>query len=474
MSVERSVIVVGAGITGLACALHLQRLGIPVKVLEASDSPGGMIATFERNGFLIETGPQYPRFARPLWDLARDVGLDSEFVRGSSSAQRFILKNGRLHQAPLSPGSFLSTQLIGPSSKYRILTEAVRRSRPPADEESLSEFVRRKFDDEVLQYLVDPFVSAIYAGDTEKIGVESAFPFLSRWERERGSILRGAIQSRKSRTTSRSNASRASDGKNRTAVTDFLPRMGSFRTGLAALPNAIAAKLGGSISFRAKAESIEPTATTGNSDRGWLVRLNDGEELSGSAVVVAAPAYEAARLLQRIAPKISEMLAGVTYAPMAVVASGYTRAQVRNSLHGFGLMIPRREALNTFFNVWNSSMFSGRAPEGKVLMTSFAGGATNPAIVEHEETAIAQVVERELAEILGIDGPPVERFVWKHQKALPQFNVGHARRTRSIRQAQAALPGLYLAGNYLQGRSLGECAELGSQTADEIQRRFRG
>ncbi len=445
-----------------------------MKVLEASDSAGGMIVTFEQNGFLIEAGPQCPRFARPLWDLVRAVGLESEFVPGNSRAQRFVLKNGQLHLAPLSPLAFLSTHLVGPFSKYRILTEVVRRSRPPAGEESLAEFVRRKFDDDVLAYLVDPFISAIFAGDTEKIGVASAFPFLSRWERERGSVLRGAIQSRQSQTLSTSNAASAQADKKMSAVTDFLPRMGSFRAGLGAFPKAIAAKLSDSISFGAKAENIEPAAANGNPNLGWLVRLSDGEELSGSVVVVTAPAYEAARLLRKIAPKLSAMLAEVTYAPIAVVASGHDRAQVRNPLHGFGLMIPRRERLNTFFNVWNSSMFAGRAPEGKVLMTSFAGGAVNPAIVESEEAAIAQIVEKELAGVLGITGPPIERFVWKHQKALPQFNVGHACRIGAIREALAALPSLYLAGNYFEGRSLGDCAELGSQTADEIRRQFSG
>jgi len=188
--------------------------------------------------------------------------------------------------------------------------------------------------------------------------------------------------------------------------------------------------------------------------------------------VVTAPAYEAARLLQKAASKLSRMLAEVAYAPMAVVSSGYHRAQVRNPLRGFGLMIPRREKLNTFFSVWNSSVFPGRAPEGKVLMTSFTGGAANPEIVERDEAAIAQIVEGEMSTVLGIEGPPVERSVWRYPRALPQFNLGHARRIAAVREALEGLPGLYLAGNYLQGRSLGDCADLGSRTADKVKRLF--
>jgi protoporphyrinogen/coproporphyrinogen III oxidase len=472
MSVTQRVIVIGAGISGLACALRLHRSGIRVLVLEASDLPGGMIATAEKNGFVFEAGPQCPRFARPLWELVREAELEDEFVRSAPRATRFILKGRELHEAPFSVTHFVSTRLVGASSKYRLLTEAVRRARPPAGEESLAEFVRRKFDDDVLAYLVDPFISAIYAGDIEKMGVESAFPFLARWERENGSVLRGAIRSRKPSVSGGSQAASSPAGRKTLDLAESLPRMGSFRSGLAALPKAIAGKLGDSISFQARVESIEPAVEKGGSNSGWRLRLSDGEEVSASALVVTAPAYEAARLLQKAAPKLSAMLAEICYAPMAVVSSGYDRAQVRNPLRGFGLMIPRRERLNTFFSVWNSSVFPDRAPGGKVLMTNFTGGAANPAIVERNESDIAQIVEGEIGEVLGINGRPVERCVWKYARALPQYNLGHAGRIAKVREALEELPGLYLAGNYLQGRSLGDCADLGSRTADKVKRLF--
>ena len=131
-------------------------------------------------------------------------------------------------------------------------------------------------------------------------------------------------------------------------------------------------------------------------------------------------------------------------------------------------MIPRREKLSTFFNVWNSSVVSGRAPEGKVLLTSFAGGATNPEFVRLEAKAIAQIIESEIAAVLGIAGPPIERMVWKFPQALPQFNLGHAQTAAAIRETVTGLPGLYLAGNYLRGAALGDCAEIGSRTAQEV------
>ena len=473
MTVKAEVIVIGAGITGLACAFRLQQAGIRVLVLEASDAPGGMIATVEKNGFLFEAGPQAPRFPRELWELARELGIEDAFVPGDSRAERYILKNGQLHRAPFSPLRFLSTKLVDGSSKYRLLTEVLRRSRPPEGEETLAGFVRRKFDDDVLDYLVDPFISAIFAGDTEQIGVASAFPFLARWEREHGSVMRGAIRSRKRGTPpGPQTVTMPQPSGRQLVVTDALPTMGSFRRGLGTLPKAIAQKLGDSIRFRARAGNIEAVGDGGRTAPRWRLQLNGGEEVTSTALVVSAPAYEAARLLRSSAPELSAKLSEVYYAPMAVVSTGYDRAQVRNPLKGFGLMIPRRENLNTFFNVWNSSIFEGRAPEGKVLLTSFAGGATNPAFVEREEAAIAQIVEGEIAGVLGIDGPPVEICVWKYPHALPQFNVGHAQTATAIRELVNGLPGLHLAGNYLEGRSLGECVEMGSRTAEEVVRQF--
>jgi oxygen-dependent protoporphyrinogen oxidase len=477
MSAMQQVIVIGAGLTGLTCAFRLQQSGMRVLLLEAADSPGGLIATFEQNGFLFEAGPQCPRFAPALWSLVRDLELQDEFVPGDSRLPRYLLKNGKLHKAPFSPFGFLATGLVGAGSKYRLLTEALRGSRPPADEESLAGFVRRKFDDEVLAYLVEPFISAIFAGNTEQIGVASAFPFLARWEREHGSVLRGAIRERKRKAPANSQpiSQPASAGKHtgrRLAVTDALPAMGSFRRGLGTLPRALAQKLGDSIRFGAKVEAVAGRAAAGGADSPWRLRLSNGEEITSTGLVVTAPAYEAARLLGMTAPALGAKLSELSYAPMVVVSSGYDRTQVRNSLHGFGLMIPRREKLNTFFNVWNSSVIGGRAPAGKVLLTSFAGGATNPEFVRLEEKAIAQIVEAEMAAVLGINGPSIERLVWKFPKALPQFNVGHAQTAAGIRQAVKGLPGLFLAGNYLEGRSLGDCVEIGSRTAQEVMHQF--
>jgi protoporphyrinogen/coproporphyrinogen III oxidase len=463
------VIVIGGGISGLACAFRLQQLGIRALLLEASGKAGGLVATVRRNGFLFEGGPQCPRFPAAVWTLVRELNLENEFVAGDPKAKRYILRDGRLQPAPFSPGALLATPLLSLRSKYRLLSEALRHSRPPADEESLAEFVERKFGAEVLDYLADPFVSTVFLGDANKMGMESAFPALVEWERSRGSVVRGAIRARKSKRDANASggASPPPDPRaNREAlrVTDALPSLGSFKNGMGTLAEKLAEKLDEAIRFETKVESIQPLGhENSEAESGWRVRASGGQEFDAEAIVLALPAYAAASLLERSAPQLSALLAGIEHAPMSVVSSAYHRNQVSHPLDGFGFMVPRREGLRTICTFWNSSLFPDRAGPGQVLMTSFS----------REESGSPQTVEVENAQILGITGAPLDRAIWNYPRALPQYNIGHAQRVREIREALDQYSGIFLAGNYLTGRSIGDCVETGFQAVENLRSRIR-
>ena len=471
-------VVIGGGISGLACAFRLRQLGIQAVVLETSPHPGGMISTVRRNGFVFEAGPQCPRFPASVWNLVREVNLEKEFVAGDPKAKRYILRDGRLHLAPFSPGGLLATQLVGPRSKYRLLSEVLRNTQPPAEEESLAQFVERKFGTEAVDYLADPFISTVFFGDAHKMGMESAFPDLVEWERSRGSVVRGALRAyyakRATGKSSDETSRRDSNAKlGRLYVTDALPSLGSFRGGMATLAEKLAEKLGEDVHFGAHVESIAAVCA-GNSASGatWQIRASGGAEFSAEALVLAVPAHAAASLLQQRAPKLAVLLAAIEYAPMGVVSSAYERKQVRHALSGFGFMVPRREGLHTVCTFWNSSLFPARAPQGTVLMTSIVrSGADGLMLASYD--VFAEAVEAENAKILGISGAPIERTVWRFPRALPQYNVGHARRVKEIREALNEFPGLCLAGNYLTGRSIGDCADTGFQAAEKLLSRTR-
>jgi protoporphyrinogen/coproporphyrinogen III oxidase len=455
------VVVIGAGISGLSCAFRLKQFGLRPLVLESSARAGGMVATVRRDGFLFELGPQCPRFPESVWTLLRDLHLDAEFVPGDPNAKRYVLKKGKLHLAPFSPGGLLFTRLVDTKSKLRILAEAFGHSSPPREEESLAEFVKRKFGTGVVDYLVDPFISTIFFGDARKMGMTSAFPALVEWEHNHGSLVRGALHVRKSSSRN-------------LRVTDALPSLGSFKSGMATLPERLADELRDKIKYGQKIDDVSPAPKeNGTSPVAWEIRTQDGEQITSESLVLAVPAHAAASLLQKSVPELAALLNAIEYAPVCVVSSAYDRSVVSHPLNGFGFMTPRVEALQTICTFWNSSLFPGHAPDGRALMTSFAGREVSDPIFKAPEEECAQIVEAENARILGITGHPTARVVWRHLRALPQFNVGHSQRVTRIAEVLRALPNLHLAGNFLTGRSIGDCIQAASQVAENLHSHFR-
>jgi oxygen-dependent protoporphyrinogen oxidase len=356
-------------------------------------------------------------------------------------------------EVPTTPQALLSSSLLGVKSRIRVASEAFKRGKPPSQEESIADFVRRKFGHEILEYLVTPFVSGVYAGDPEKLSLSAAFPTLEEWEREYGSVLRGAMKSR------------PAEGKRRGP-----PPLCSFRRGIKTLTQAMAQKLGAQTRMNARATAIEGAA-------GGLYRVRvegtGATEVAARAVVVATPAYVAAQLIESIAAALAKTLCGVVYAPVTVVTHGYYDKQFSEVPKGFGALIPRSEKLHTLGIVWNSSLFAGRAPEGQTNITSFLGGATDIEVMQKTDAELSAIVVSEAAKILGISGSPISAGIWRHPKALPQYNLGHHHVVASIHEGERAAPGLFFAGNYLEGPAIGKCVEQGFQTADSAHRSLR-
>src|SRR5271156_283900 len=441
------VTIVGAGICGLACAYRLGQLGISATVLERSPNSGGVIDREETHGFLFESGPQSFLGAEPLLTLVRELGLEAELQIADPSAPRFIVKNKRLQKMPMSPQAMLRSSFLAPGSRWKLASEPWRKSKPPAHEETVADFVRRKFGNEILEYLVAPFVSGVYAGDPETLSLRAAFPSLDEWEREYGSVLRGAMKSRKQQSAAR-------------------PGLCSFRGGMRTLLQALESELGDGLVRGARVDSLERGGGSGFTIR--ITKSGARESIAARALVLAAPAYIAGHLLSGISQAAGDALLGVSYAPVAVIATGYKRRQIGNALNGFGVLIPRKAGLHTLGTVWNSSLFPGRAPKDSVTITSFAGGVTDTEIVSREASEIGALVEAEIEKLLDISGPPVAREIWRYSKALPQYNLGHAHVLENVRGGLAAVPGIHLAGNYLGGPAIGNCIEQSGRTAEEV------
>jgi oxygen-dependent protoporphyrinogen oxidase len=450
MADSKRVAVIGGGISGLACAYRLQQLGVQVILLEAADRVGGLVGTVDQDGFLFESGPQSFQSTEVLLQLIRQLGIEAELCKAHPNAPRFVLQRGHLQKIPMSPQAVLTSSLLGAGSRWRIVSEPFRRTKAPSEEESVANFVRRKFGHEILEYLVAPFVSGVYAGDPEKLSLRAAFPSLEEWEREYGSVLRGAMKSR------------SAQGR------QSLP-LCSFRQGMGTLARAIAGVLGDRLRTGSEVVALCRAELRGVAEYAVRVAENGHEETtSAAAVVSAAPAYRASHHLEPISPELARTLAGIAYAAVAVVAAGYYTKQIDQPFEGFGFLVPRSEKYRTLGTVWNSSLFPGRAREGMLTMTSFVGGATDPETMKRAEQDIAAIVQEENARILGITGPPLASAVWKHPRALPQYNLGHAHIVEAIREAERNIPGLFFSGNYTGGPSLGNCVEQGFRTAEAV------
>jgi oxygen-dependent protoporphyrinogen oxidase len=444
------VLVIGGGISGLACAYHLQQAGIPVRALEAGSRPGGVIATKQKDGFRFELGPQSFLSTEPLIELINAIGLRDQLLHANPRAPRYILVGGRLVPAPLAPPSLLTTPLFSARTKWRLLTEILHRTRPPAEDESIAAFVRRKFGDELLNRFVAPFVSGVYAGDPERLSLRSAFPKLHEFEARYGSVLRGAMKSRPAKGA---------------------PRAGlcSFRDGMETLPRAIAARLGNLLLLETSVAGLRHGKANG---KPWfevdITRHNRSETLAASAVVIATPTNVASQILLGISDKFAPLFSRIEYAPVAVVSACYRREQIQRPPDGFGFLVPRSEGLHVLGTVFNSALFAGRAPDGMVCFTSFAGGATDSKFYELSDEEITETICAEVARVLGITEKPVATNVHRYPRALPQYNLGHTQNVKSLEALTAAMPGLFLAGNYLSGPSIGACVEQAYRTAEAV------
>jgi protoporphyrinogen/coproporphyrinogen III oxidase len=345
------VVVVGGGISGLACAWRLKQLGVPVTLLEAGDHGGGLMGTEQKDGFLFESGPQSFQGTPTILGLIRELGIEGELCKADSKAPRYILRHERLQKVPMSPQALLGTSLLGVGTRFKVVSEAFRKTTPPTEEETIAAFVRRKFGHEILEYLVSPFVSGVYAGDPEKLSLRAAFPTLEEWERQYGSILRGAMKSR------------GGNGGN------GAPPLCSFQRGMSTLPEAVAGKLGSAAQFGTRVEGIE-RGTDGFQLR--VARKEASETIVARAIVMACPAYVASQLISTISAELAKNLSGIAYASLAVVATAYYRKQTEMDLDGFGVLIPRSEKHRTLGIVWNSSLFRGRRDRSRNV-TKVAG-----------------------------------------------------------------------------------------------------
>jgi oxygen-dependent protoporphyrinogen oxidase len=440
------VAILGAGITGLAAAWRLTRAGVPVVVLEASGRVGGAIGSVREGGWLRELGPNsLIEGSAELAALIGEVGLGPRRVYAPRAGRRYVVRGGRPVPMPASPAAFVTSRLFSPGAKLRILGEFWRPAHRGPGDESLADFVTRRLGREFLDYAANPFVGGVYAGDPARLSVRHAMPRLHALEQRHGSLIRGAIRMR--------NTSAGPGG-----------RIFSFQEGLAELPGAIAAALGGAIRLNSRVLGLRPVAGQ------WEVDVEGAGRGTGSrysAVVSALPADALAALRVENMPDTGALraLGEIEQPPVASVFTGYRRGDVAHALDGFGVLVPEVEGLGILGTLFSSSLFPLRAPEGHVALTTFVGGTRRPGVAALGDAEVMDIVRRDLGRLLGVSGDPAFVRIQRWPRAIPQYNVGFDRFKQACASIERDAPGLLIGGNCRDGISLAACVESGCRLA---------
>lgn len=453
-------VVVGAGISGLTTAYRLQCAGLAVQLLDAAVRPGGVVASVLHEGCLFERGPNSALDTTPLIaELVADLGLAGQFRMASATAdKRYVVRGGRLTPLPTSPGAFFATPLFSARAKLALLREIFVAPAPAQAEESIAQFVRRRLGSEFLDYAIDPFVAGVYAGDPESISVRAAFPRLHALEQRWGSLVRGQVLGARER-------------RRQKAVAKNTAKSFSFALGMQQLTDALAAALGG-LHMQTRVLRIERDAAgpfTLHAEQAGVP-----QHWRARTLVLAVPADAAAALVQPHCADAAAALDSIAYAPVATVASAYARQDVGHALDGFGCLVPRQESRRVLGVLFSSSMFEGRAPAGKVLLTTFIGGQRQPLMAQLPESDIADLAHQEHAALLGATGQPRFQAVTRWPRAIPQYTLGHLGRVERAEAARRALPGLFFCANWTGGVAVGDCIRNGHLQAQAVQDWLRG
>ncbi len=466
------VAVVGGGISGLAAAHQLTTLDptLEVTLFEASEKLGGVLQTEHRDGFCLELGPDSV-LSRLPWGvgLFRQVGMGDDLINTNESHQGvYVVFHDRLERLPeglavMAPQRIwpmVKTPILSWRGKLRLAAERLIPRRQSSEDESLADFACRRLGRETYERLVQPLAGGIYMGDPHQLSVQATFPQFVEMESKYGSLIKAA---------------RAGLAKSGAAGKSGGPEYSLFvapRHGFGSAIETLASSLKNcQIQCNHQVQSL---ARCGD---GWSMQIKDcrtGEsrEDEFSGVILAVPAYHAGAMLRDVDQELAQRLAEIPYAGCVVVNLGYEREAIPHPLDSFGFVVPHVERRSVLACTFSSVKYAGRAPEGKVLLRTFLGGACFPEILEWSDDRILETVQNELRQLMSIHAPPVMTRIQRWNRAMPQNSLGHARRVEQIEQSVQGMPRLELAGNAYHGVGIPHCIRSGQQASDRLVQAF--
>jgi protoporphyrinogen/coproporphyrinogen III oxidase len=450
---NKKIAIIGAGISGLSSAYWLNKQGAQVTVYEKNTRPGGSIITEKTDGYLVDLGPNSTlETSEVLSALINEIGLKNEKIYANEVASnRYVLKNNTLHAIPMSAQLFLKTKLFSATAKLRLLKEPFIK---PTDGQdiSLADFVRYRLGNEFLDYAINPFVAGVYAGDPKTLSTEAAFPKLYSLEQKYGSFIKGAIKGARER-------------KKRKEVAKDRAKLFSFKNGMQCFTDRLSELLKDKVQTNSTISSLKKT---GNGYTLLVEKEGEKEKVSFDRIVLCTPAWALKDLLEELAPEQAAKLQHIRYPAVNVVFTGFHKKDIKRKLDGFGFLVPEVEQKKILGSIWSSTIFLGRAPKDYVAFTTFVGGTRNPEIAGLDDAALLKLVQEDINTIVGLRGQPSFTRIKRWEKAIPQYTMGYQKYQKMFSLLEEQIPGLYFAGNFRRGISVGDSVLCAHETVEKM------
>lgn len=447
------IIIAGGGISGLSLAYALLQKApdLELTLLESSERAGGKVLSDRTDGFLSEAGVNgFLDNKASTLNLAAQLNI-KPLRSDDNSRKRFIYTDGCLKLIPLSPPAFFLSNLMSFKGKLRLVGEYFT-PKNVSDDETLESFATRRVGREFFEKLLDPMASGVYAGDPSKLSIRSCFGKVYELEKNYGGLIKGFLSLARERKKKDTKVEAGPGGA-----------LHSFYDGMSSLIHSIQGQL--------KDRIKTGKAVTGLDRNGALfnVYCRDGSSFESDRVVIASPAGDAADMLFTMDKNISAVLREIPYPPLTVVSLGFRKERLSGTdLNGFGFLVPGRENRKILGTLYDSSIFPNRAPEGSVLIRSMVGGARHPELARLEDEKLRDTVLSELSDIMKIRTEPDFVKIFRWEKAIPQYVIGHHQRLAKLDEGISKHKGLYLTGNAYRGVSLNDCIENSFKLADKI------
>lgn len=455
----KRIVIVGGGIAGLTTAFYLEKeikdknLAIDVKLLEASDRFGGKINTLRKSGFTIERGPDSFLIRKPSAErLARHVGLGDKLVK-NGTGKSYVLVGDQLHPMPkgsfmgipINMEEFLKSDLLSTEGKERVKKELMIEKGEPLEDQSLGKFFKRHFGDELVDNLIEPLLSGIYAGDMDDLSLMATFANFYQLEQKYGSLIKGLQDTL---PPSDPNAKKES-------------KFYSIEGGLEALVEAVTAAIQpGVLKKNAAVAEIKRT------EAGYQLLTTNGDSYKADAVLFATPYNVTKNWLAPYLSLSTEMKA----TSVANVAMAFDLDQIQDDLDGTGFVVSKNSDFRITACTWTHKKWpETTVPENKALLRCYVGRPGDEEIIHYSDEELEKIVLNDLHKIMKIEGKPLFSVVSRWENGMPQYSIGHRQFVNNLEaQLEKELPGVFVAGSSYRGIGIPDCIDQGEAATKQL------